>query len=379
MKKICILGWYGTETLGDRAILDGIFQIFNSFGEKIKFSIGSLHPEFTERTFLEDGEIYKSNSQNCSFDIFDVYNKHDYKKSIEDSDIIIMGGGPIMDLRELSIISYGFSYAKSNHKKTVIMGCGMGPLKNNKNIKIVKKILKKSDISIFRDKESCDFANSIYKGNNYYSYDPAIFSVLFYKKMKHISNEKYRNSICINFREVSSDYYMINNLEKVFTEIIENVSISYEKVFLVPMHTYAIGGDDRKVLAKIDLLTKKQNVQVIHKPMNLYELYEAYMNSNCCIGTRYHSIVMQTLLNGNNIIIDYTNKKNGKIISFLNMIDKDNFYSKRYMNLQNIPEDISSILSNLKSSSKFQYDINIYETGIKFYHDRLEVLFNEKK
>ena len=31
MKNILVLGWYGTETLGDRAILDGIFQIMGNY------------------------------------------------------------------------------------------------------------------------------------------------------------------------------------------------------------------------------------------------------------------------------------------------------------------------------------------------------------
>ena len=52
--NVCILGWYGTETLGDRAILDGIIRIYNEVENESIFYIGSLHPLLTERTIIED-------------------------------------------------------------------------------------------------------------------------------------------------------------------------------------------------------------------------------------------------------------------------------------------------------------------------------------
>ena len=134
MINISIFGWYGTETLGDRAILDGIFQIFNSLNTSIKINIASLYPDFTKRTFLEDGDIYKVNSKKLSFEIFDVYDKKITNKIIKSSKLVIMGGGPIMDLEELDIVNKAFIKAKKLGKKTMLFGCGMGPLYNEKYI-----------------------------------------------------------------------------------------------------------------------------------------------------------------------------------------------------------------------------------------------------
>ena len=56
--KITIIGWYGTETIGDRAILTGIFSFFNQLFNKIEIKLGSLYPFFSKRTLNEDYSFY---------------------------------------------------------------------------------------------------------------------------------------------------------------------------------------------------------------------------------------------------------------------------------------------------------------------------------
>lgn len=59
-KTVCILGWYGTETLGDRAILDGILSaLYLAYGE-CNILLGSLYPFFTERTITKMEKYIKT-------------------------------------------------------------------------------------------------------------------------------------------------------------------------------------------------------------------------------------------------------------------------------------------------------------------------------
>ena len=57
--KITIIGWYGTETIGDRAILAGLFSVFAKVYEDFEIKLGSLYPFFSERTINEDYSFYK--------------------------------------------------------------------------------------------------------------------------------------------------------------------------------------------------------------------------------------------------------------------------------------------------------------------------------
>lgn len=378
MINVSIFGWYGTETLGDRAILDGIFQIFNELNFSVKINIGSLYQDFTKRTFLEDENIYRENSKNLSFEIFDVYDKKITNQMIKNSQLIIMGGGPIMDLEELDIINTAFTKAKKLGKKTMIFGCGMGPLYNERYIKIAKNMLKNTDIGIFRDKNSTKMAKKIYPNENYYSdLDPAILSIIKYLDKEHKCDGN--NYACINFRMISSEYKSKNNSSNDFVELIQQMSYMYPKVLLVPMHTYAIGGDDRLFLTQLANKANRENVEVMHKPLNIYELYDIYHCAQACIGMRYHSIVMQTILNGNNVIVDYTDKKNGKIISFLEDIATKDIIEKRYINIDKIDKKVVRVLEPNSEIDKFSFDLKEYDRSLNFYKEKIEELLNEKK
>lgn len=374
--KICILGWYGTETLGDRSILTGLFMIFSKIFNKYEIALGSLYPFLSERTVIEDQEIYNMLTSNMSLKIFCSKSKIQLKDEIKSSDLVIMGGGPIMDLFELEIINYGFKYAKKLRKKTMLLGCGIGPLKEKSNIKITRKILENTDLSIFRDANSLDSAKKILGASKNkkmcYSHDPAILPV--YEFIRG-NEKKTLDKITINFREFPFSYFEKDSRLNVsdIVEILDIFSMYYSEVILIPMHTFHIGGDDRRYLETIKKLTSAQNVKVLHKPLNLFELFNEFYTSTACIGMRYHSIVFQSLLNGNNFVFDYTNKDNGKISSFINLIDKNQFYKDRYINIQDIdksftPKEVAKRFCNLSNKAEtFTYDMNIYNDTMELY------------
>ena len=150
--KITIIGWYGTETIGDRAILAGLFSFFNKSYEKFEIKLGSLYPFFSERTINEDYSFYKEIiNKDFKIEIFNSKNSKELNEAIKSSDLIAMGGGPLMDLPELFMVEYSFKKAKKLGKKTALLGCGVGPLFYKKYRKSVLEISKNSDITILRD------------------------------------------------------------------------------------------------------------------------------------------------------------------------------------------------------------------------------------
>ena len=60
MLRVCITGWYGTETLGDRAILIGIVGILKNFSKEIEISLLSFYPFFRRivKKILPIKEVY---------------------------------------------------------------------------------------------------------------------------------------------------------------------------------------------------------------------------------------------------------------------------------------------------------------------------------
>ena len=378
--KICILGWYGTETLGDRAILAGLLNIFNATFDRFTVKIGSLYPFVTKRTLFEDAFIYDIMAPGVKLDYFDVKNKLLLNKEIATSDFVIMGGGPIMDLAELEIIAYAFRYAKKKSKKTAVLGCGIGPLHKNQFINVASCIFTHSDLIILRDQRSLNKLvttglNRHRTGNArvFFAHDPAILPV---GRYLHECIDKKTNNIAVNFRKFPKSCFesKIQFTDDFFSKLLIQLSELYDSVNLVPMHTFYVGGDDRYYLSELQVESNVKNMRVIHKPMNLFELFYQYSSAAACIGMRYHSVVFQTFLNGNNFIFDYTEEVTGKINSFLEMLEKQQYIKDRYINLQanasksNESEIITKIIQTLTSPiPRFTCDNEIFEETLSLY------------
>ena len=101
--EITIIGWYGTETIGDRAILAGIIRVMSEVFPSYSIRLGSLYPFYTERTLHEDQGFYNEVSLNklLSIAIFDSKDPVQLRNNIKHSDLLVVGGGPLMDLKEI--------------------------------------------------------------------------------------------------------------------------------------------------------------------------------------------------------------------------------------------------------------------------------------
>ena len=210
--KITIIGWYGTETIGDRAILAGLFSFFHQSYNYFEIKLGSLFPFFTERTINEDYSFYKEIvKEDFKIDIFNSKNSKELREAIKDSDLLAMGGGPLMDLNQLFMVQYAFKKAKKLGVKTAILGCGVGPLFNKKYREAVLKISQYSDIIILRDNRSKDNLETIYNEFNIFfesslintSYDPAVECILKFIDLNKKDDKEY---IAVNLRKFPPEY-----------------------------------------------------------------------------------------------------------------------------------------------------------------------------
>jgi len=380
--KITIIGWYGTETIGDRAILAGLISFFSKSYDSFEIKLGSLYPFFSQRTINEDYAFYKEIiGKDIKIDIFNSKDSKELLTAIKDSDLVAMGGGPLMDLGELFMVEYAFKKAKKSGVKTALLGCGVGPLFHKKYRKSVLNISLNSDIAILRDNKSKDNLEEIYKEFNkffdsslvYTSYDPAVECTLEYNKQNSQVQDDY---IAVNLREFPLEYNQQNesrNINNDLRNFIKELAIKYsdKKIKLIPMHYFHIGGDDRVFLNSIALDLKLENIEVQNPNLTLKETIEIYQNAHFNVGMRFHSVVLQTISSGKNYVLDYTEPKKGKIYGFLQDIETNSFYSSRYISLQN---DEISIDMLKDENNKFELNINEIEKYMDIYLTNLKEL-----
>ena len=380
--RITIIGWYGTETIGDRAILAGLISFFNKAYKTFEVKLGSLYPFFSERTINEDYSFYKEIiNHNLKIDLFNSKKNKELVNAIKNSDLVLMGGGPLMDLNELFMVEYSFKKAKKLGVKTALLGCGVGPLFHDQYQKSVLEITKNSDLIILRDNKSKDNLEEIYQKFNeafnrdtiYTSYDPAVECVLEYNKLVKADEQEY---IAVNLRAFPREYNKNRDSKDIDQELekfINNLSKKFidKEIRLVPMHYFHVGNDDRVFLNKIALNLNKSNINVQNSNLTLKETIETYQNASFNIGMRFHSVVLQTIVSGKNYVLDYTQPKKGKISGFLDDIDINGFYNDRYIALQEDKVTVD-IIENI--DDKFSFDNYTVEEKLFVYIEKLREL-----
>jgi len=381
--NITIIGWYGTETIGDRAIFTGLLSyIDNAFGDN-KIKLGSLYPFFTRRTLEEDFNFYKEIFQkDIIIEVFNSKCTKELDRAMVDCDLVAMGGGPLMDLSCLYMVEYAFQRARRNNIKTAILGCGVGPLFKSIYRKTVLKIIKNSDITILRDQKSQKFLSDIFNEFNQpnnndnicSSIDPAVECAVQFNKMIKKSEKKY---IAINLREFPANYSELiisNKINQELIQFVSNLALKYcdREILMIPMHYFHIGDDDRIFMNKINFELQQNNIKVQNKPLTLKETINTYQNAYFNIGMRFHSVVLQTISSGKNYIIDYTEPKKGKINGFINDMDKQGFYKNRYVSLQQEKLDIKML-----KDEDTNYNVELHEIYkySQIYVNKLRSLF----
>jgi len=368
--RVTIIGWYGTETIGDRAILAGIVRLLSELSSEIIIDLGSLYPILTERTIRDDESFLKKCAHDGSLTInqFDSQSRIQLEKSIKGCDALIIGGGPLMDIEQMFMLEYAIRFAKKKKKKTIALGCGYGTLKMRKTIDCAQRILNLVDLSIMRDNNApiATVSNMV---------DPAAFACIEY--LENMDSQKGTGYYAVNLRDVFSNENHYPTYPKAEEHIIQWLSVfaeqSKQTIFFVPMHTFSVGFDDRVYL---DSIAKKINspfIEVISTPPSLQGTMDLFYNAELCFGMRFHAILFQTILNGNNFIFDYTHPQTGKIISLMKQLNMEDFYQGRYYSLYNNEGKVDFDLHK----QPFSYSKELISYHFATYVNSLKTVFSE--
>ncbi|SHJ99400.1 Radical SAM superfamily enzyme, MoaA/NifB/PqqE/SkfB family [Reichenbachiella agariperforans] len=335
-KSVLIVGWYGTETVGDKAILASIIEDYKAIDKKTNIIIASLNPFITVRTMKELDMKAK---------VIAFYSR-EFVTYASNVDEVVMGGGPLMEMDALNIPLNAFLLAKKNGKKTIVYGCGIGPIFNQKYEKVVKKILSLADVIKLRDSKSVSLANKLVPNKSVsLNGDPAYNYVI--NQSTHFKAEKKDKILACFLRDWSYEYardLSQEEFEKQKKDFETNLANGIKKVCqkrgLKPkfysMHTFHIGGDDR-VFYRRFLSEHFQGIEYDFekRPSTVDMVLEGMVSSEVNLCMRFHSVLFAQTLETEFYAIDYTG--GGKIKALL---DDHNNLDLMY-SLQDVAKDQS--------------------------------------
>ena len=338
-RKILITGWYGTETVGDKAILGGIIDHYRRRYPDAEFTVSSLYPLITQRTLSE---------LDVNAKIVPVYSPR-FLKAAWSSDEVVMGGGPLMDLQELGIILAAFAVAAANGKRRVVYGCGVGPLQDVFCIDAAKRILTLADEITLRDQASVAYAAELSGRRDIRCVgDPAANYVR--SRRSALSQPEQRPVLACFLREWPAGYRGSRSVEEynqLKDRFERNLGNQIRRVCeakglrpaLYSMHCFFEGCDDRRYNSRF----ARQHLQGLDplvelRPSSVDSIIQSMREATACISMRFHSVLFAHTLGVNYLAIDYT--LGGKVQGFLN----DQQATDRMIPLVDLAEGDSNLL-----------------------------------
>jgi len=350
-----VIGWYGTETAGDKAILGGIMKTLRDRIPNARFTVVSSLAFYTRNTVEELGaQAY------CSVITYD-YRR--ISQILSEVGAVIVGGGPLMDLIEIFDLIRIFNMAREQGVRTVITGVGIGPLKRRLMWWGVRQLLILADGISVRDSHSKRSAvamgvpaNKIAVGTDpsmvyLNSICPAAPDVnaepVTHNMEKHSINhatysasessirqlsapplQERRPQIGLAVRDWPRKYatrlteaaYLKRRdwLVQFWADLVDRIDETFDvDVSLIPMNTLHIGGDDRWL--HLDIRRKARHTDRIQTHSQSYTAEQiAALIKRCTIlvGMRFHSVVFGTMQSIPTIAVDYT-QGGGKVTGYM--------------------------------------------------------------
>ena len=116
--------------------------------------------------------------------LFDSSRSRELKTAVTAADLLIIGGGPLMDLREMQMLAYAMRLAKRRKVRSLVFSCGIGPLTQPDSLRAAAHVLRDAESIIMRDSLAADEARRLSGRDDIQSaVDPAAYCALRYRAL----------------------------------------------------------------------------------------------------------------------------------------------------------------------------------------------------
>ena len=278
--RVLVLGWYGTETIGDMAILAGLVEEYRQVRPETVFVVPSYYPDYTRHDLARLGLDCVTTSYDNPEAIGDLWN----------CQTVIIGGGPLMDIPQITWLASIFERARALGRRTIIEGCGIGPVNSTATAAAIERIAGVADEIRVRDAESALQLRALgADGVIEVVADPAARWAR-RRATRHRPSD--HGPICVFARELTDEYPQATTPEEAtlaLSEFLRRLADWYpdRAIRLHAMHHFPVGGDDRLYGRRLATIISRSNISVDEIPRRLQRRSTSWrvLRSWCACGS----------------------------------------------------------------------------------------------
>ena len=318
--SVLLCGWYGTETLGDRAILAGLCRLLAEEMPGVAVDVASLEPYVTKETCRIMPEL----KIRAVIDLPEAMTR----TAMGTYGVIAVAGGPLMTpVREVIDLAKLLEVARHSGALTTLLGCGLGPLVARGARRFaVEKMVKEAGLCIFRDRSSAELARAFGRnGVTKASVDPAFL----WTALRQYGERKSagRTTIALALRDWQIDAYAADLPRSAAQELKTRFEIELLRlvdalresggVEILPicMHTLTVGGDDRMFYRRLFEDRPDLAASIPWRRRSPQDELEQMRCAEAVVAMRYHACVFALAMQKPFVALDYT--RGGKIAGLM--------------------------------------------------------------
>lgn len=311
-RRALLIGWYGTETLGDKAILGGVTRALRAASPAIRIDVASLEPYVTRETSRQMPDL----------GIARVVSLETAKDEMASGifDTVVVAGGPLMaPVAEVVDLVEVFAAARRSGARTVIAGCGVGPLGTAARNDAIKLLFELADMVVVRDRQSADLVKNTLgvRRQLAVALDPAlpwieenlpgsprgredvILLALRDWPVSEYASIGYRSAKCQRLKDQA---------ERQLLGFVDCVVESYPHMKIVPfcMQTLSVGGDDRAFYRRLFAERPRVLDNLVQRHQGPAQAIEAFVAARAALTMRFHGAVFAIATKTPFLALDYT-------------------------------------------------------------------------
>lgn len=323
MKNVFIFGYYGFQNTGDEAILQVIVDQIREHISNANISVLSYNAKET----MEKYKI-KSVSRNKYMDLI---------KAIREADIVVSGGGSILqDATSVRSLIYYLSIiyiAKKMGKKVMFYGNGFGPITKTFNKKLVQYIINKVDVITVRDIQSKEEMISLGIKKDITVTADVTFAYKNIPKVEVAEEEYSKKKIGISVRDWKDEERYKSVIAGAGDYLIQK---GYEVIFVPMQHP-------RDYIVSEEIASMMEgNPKILENKYTIKELIHMMSGFHMMIGMRLHSLIFGAIAGIPILGIEY----DAKIYNFLQIVGQENGGKLEELEEESLIKAIDQVLAH---------------------------------
>lgn len=299
--RIVISGYYGFENIGDEAILFAIIRSVKEFDPKAELVVLSNDPQYTK--------------EKHGVDAVNRWNIKQVAKAVKGADFMISGGGSLFQdqTSHKNIWYYAavIKLARWLKKPVLVYAQGIGPVKHEKNQRLIKKLFQSVQIISVRDEHSKQALEAYGVSQPIQIVpDPVLGIDPAGLQSEWLAGEQIaQKKLAVSIRSWSHDQAYL----KKVAEALDKLAAKGYAIVLVPMH----GSYDEKTSKQLKkLMSQDANIAPSHCSIN--EKMAIIKESDVLLGMRLHALIFAAIGNTPFLALSY----DPKIDAFTSIVEQ---------------------------------------------------------